>query len=148
MRSRDLKLQDYKVSGCCRSSNGWQVKPQKAQGFTLIEVLIATAIFFITSTAINLALFRHSDSAGRLEEKLIANWVASNSIAEARLAVQYEEAPTTSGTVQMAGREWRFQMEETTTSDADLKKLEVKVFYADDKNPTSTMDGYFLGFGG
>jgi len=91
-----------------------------SKGFTLIEIVVAMAVLSVTALAINTALVRHVDAAFRLEQKMIANWVASNAIAEARLAVKYEETPNTSGTEQMAGREWRFQLNESPTSDPYL----------------------------
>lgn len=115
----------------------------RQSGFTLIEIIVAVSILAIASTAINSALVKHADTAAHLEERLVANWVASNAIAEARLAFQYEESPKTSGSEDMGGREWRFALEESNTSDQYLRKVEAQVFLEGDSKSIIRMDGYY-----
>lgn len=113
------------------------------RGFTLIEIIVAVSFLAIASVSINSAMVRQTNTAVKLDKRLIANWIASNVIAEARIAVQYGDSPKTSGSEKMAGRDWSYRLQESDTGDEYLRKLEAKVYFDDERDPIVVMDGYY-----
>ena len=51
-----------------------------ARGFTLLEVLVALAIFALVAASILTASARSLQTAARLEDKTLALWIADNAI--------------------------------------------------------------------
>ncbi len=50
----------------------------RVQGFTLLEVLVALAIFAIVAAVVLTAAGRSVNNAGRLETLTLAGWIADN----------------------------------------------------------------------
>lgn len=87
------------------------------RGFTLMEVLVAVAVL---ATALAAAI-RVSSQAGsntlELRERTYAGWVAENQIARIRSGIAPLYGPATrSGTAEMAGNEWQWEL---TATEAD-----------------------------
>ena len=97
------------------------------RGFTLIEIMVALAVF---SLAV-LALLRLESATARgasiIDETLVANLVARNVANE---AVSEAEAPTagqSSGIEVNAGRRWTWQRIVVPTGDRRIVRIEVAV---------------------
>ena len=56
-----------------------------ARGFTLLEILIALAIFAVTASALISSMTRQVSQASLLQDKTIAYWIAENELARLRL---------------------------------------------------------------
>lgn len=93
-------------------------------GFTLIEVIVALAVFSLAA----LALIRLQGAAiiatGRIDERLAADIVASNQLAEALLL---SGAGAATGEEVAGHRGWRWQRRLTGTADPRLARVEVLV---------------------
>lgn len=100
-------------------------------GFTLLEVLVALAIFAITATMVHAALQRHARNAQVLESRLLAGWLAENMIAEARLAGPPAAAVDLAERRGFAGRQWQATRVARATRQPGLWLLEVHVAEAD-----------------
>jgi general secretion pathway protein I len=100
-------------------------------GFTLIEVLVAMAIFSLAA----LALLRLQGAAlattARLDERAIAGIVAQNLAAEALLAPQAPSFGTSSGEEANGGRAWRWTQSVNRTPDPRLQRIEIAVTMPD-----------------
>ncbi|HEX5842512.1 MAG TPA: type II secretion system minor pseudopilin GspI, partial [Pseudomonas sp.] len=59
---------------------------RRAGGFTLLEVLVALAIFALVAASVLTATARSLQTASRLEEKTLAMWIADNQLAELQLS--------------------------------------------------------------
>ena len=97
------------------------------RGMTLIEVMVALAIFAITGTAILKATGDHISSVGQIEEITLATWVANNQLTRAHLDNQWPPQNNLRGSVEMAGRTWFWQQTVTQTNDKDLRAIDIQV---------------------
>ncbi len=62
---------------------------KRARGFTLLEVLVALAIFAMVAASVLSASARSLQNASRLEDKTLAMWIADNRLNE----LQMEQTP-------------------------------------------------------
>ncbi|NWB97331.1 type II secretion system minor pseudopilin GspI [Pseudomonas gingeri] len=95
-------------------------------GFTLLEVMIALAIFALLSATVLSASQFVVQQSGTLQERLFATWLADNQLNELRL-----KAPPAKGRQQQRvgfdQREWRLEQVVTQASDPRLLKVEIAV---------------------
>lgn len=105
---------------------------RRANGFTLIEVLVALAIIAVAATAILRALDTAARATDRVRERAFAGWVAMNRITETRLlrAANPNES-STSGDSEMAGRRWAWEEKIEPSSFPRLYRIVVRVRAAD-----------------
>lgn len=105
----------------------------RQRAFTLLEVLIALAIFASVAAVLLTASARSLQNAARLEEKTLAGWVADNYLNAQQLA----DTPPAVGEEQLeleyAGRQWQLYSETSATSEPGLRRIDVWVAVADDK---------------
>ncbi len=99
----------------------------RGRGFTLLEVLIALAVVAIVLGAAVRAAGGVAGSAAYLQARTVGDWVARNQIIEAQLAHTWPPVGTSDGTVEMAGREWRWRARVAGTPDPDMRRIEVTV---------------------
>ena len=97
------------------------------RGFTLIEILVALAVFSLAA----LALIRLESASVRgvrvLDQTMVANMVARNAALD---AVTQARAPATgaSGGVELnGGRSWRWTRQVTATGDPRIVRIDVSV---------------------
>lgn len=96
-------------------------------GFTLLEVLVALAIFATVAATVLTAAGRSLINAARLEEKTLAGWIADNRITELQLQVPTPAPGRDSDDLEYAGRRWELESEVEATSEAELRRVTVWV---------------------
>jgi general secretion pathway protein I len=110
-----------------------------AQGFTLIEVLVAVAVVALAVTALLAAMMRQVDGSTHLRNKMIAQWVAVNQLELALLAnAASNRLPKDieTGSVEMAGQSWYWRAEPKRTKEKGFVQLAITVSDSDeDKAP-------------
>lgn len=97
------------------------------RGFTLLEVLIALAIFAVVAASVLTASARSLQTAARLEDKTFALWLADNRLQELQLAETPPSPGRESGEESYAGRRWLWQSEVEATSEPDMLRVTVRV---------------------
>jgi general secretion pathway protein I len=112
-----------------------------SKGMTLLEVLVALAIFATASISVVRAVTQHINSIGYLEQKTFAGMIADNQMA----LVMLKAPPKTTqqGTVEMAGYQWYWKVTPIATANTLLRAIDVSVAL-DEKieNPLVTVRSY------
>ncbi|MES9857139.1 MAG: type II secretion system minor pseudopilin GspI [Sedimenticola sp.] len=113
------------------------------KGFTLIEVVVALAVLTIAMAALIKAAGSNAANQTYLEERTFANWVAVNSLNSARISVDQRVSGTFQGNEAMAGREWQWDLQVSTTSDPQVLRADVKVTPMDNAEKVmASLSGY------
>lgn len=117
------------------------------RGFTLVEVMVALMVIAIALPAMLKALYQQVDGTAYLRDKSIAQWVASNKLAENRIQLARNDVlfrGERNGVDEMAGRDWYWWSTSEPTEVEDFYRLEIVV--ADDEQrrdqPLYTLVGY------
>ncbi len=98
-----------------------------ARGFTLIEVMLALAVFSIAGLALLSSASNNARNMGYLESKMFANWVASNQLVTASLEQKWPPKNNLKGEVELAGRAWFWQQKVLKTTDKDMRAVVIEV---------------------
>ncbi|SHO58362.1 type II secretion system minor pseudopilin GspI [Vibrio quintilis] len=95
------------------------------KGMTLLEVLIALAIFATASMSVIRAVSQHVNTIQTLEEKAFAAMVADNQLAKVMLTPG--TLSNQEGKEEMAGRTWFWKVAVIKTESPVLKAFDVSV---------------------
>lgn len=96
-------------------------------GFTLLEVMVALAIFATAALAlINTASIQLS-SVPLLQERALANYVAHNRMVDIQLENEFPDIGNKKGDSELADRTWYWRQRVVKASDEKLRMIEVKV---------------------
>lgn len=101
---------------------------KKEFGFTLLEILVALFIVAIGIAAVSKATGSTISTVQKVENRLMANWVASNQLSELRLSRIWPSANESDSTVEYAGRTWYVKQNTITTTDPDILRVDIQVF--------------------
>lgn len=106
-----------------------------AGGFTLIEILIALAVFAVASSALITNATQTVSQTGLLRDKTIAHWIALNEMTQIRSNIRTEEDYPQTGTTQseinMLYTDWLVEVEVASTENDDVRRITVDVFRDD-----------------
>ena len=95
----------------------------KQSGFTLLEVMLAIAVFAIAGVALLGVADNNYRDISHLEEQMFANWVASNQLVEVSLDKTWPPKNNRKGKVEMAGRTWYWQQKVIKTNNKELRSI-------------------------
>lgn len=115
---------------------------QKRQllGFTLVEVLLALSVFSLAGLALLSTADTNFRSLSHIENKMVANWVASNQLVEVNLSKAWPPKNNQKGTTELAGREWYWSQQVVKTLDSNMRSVTVEVrFKEKDELPITSM---------
>lgn len=110
---------------------------------TLLEVLVALAIFASAAISLAQATTGHINSLAYLEQSSLATWVASNRLTEMMLEEEWPTLSVTRGKSEMAGHTWYWTLQGIETPDSGLRGVRVEVFFEEqDKSPLASVLTY------
>ncbi|GGP99128.1 type II secretion system minor pseudopilin GspI [Shewanella ulleungensis] len=99
----------------------------KHLGMTLLEVIVALAVFSIAAVSVTKSLSEQMANMPILEERTLAQWVASNQMVDIRLTSDFPDIGKKEGQVELAGREWYWRQEVVKTTDDKFRMIKVSV---------------------
>jgi general secretion pathway protein I len=97
------------------------------RGMTLLEVMLALLILTMSGLAVMQSASQSLNNQGYLQDKTLALWVASNRLAELKLAGQKPAASWKNETEEMAGNTWYLRYKTVATENDDFKALDIEV---------------------
>lgn len=116
-------------------------KPSKA--FTLLEVLIAMAIFSLAAVGLLTNLNVYQNAQVTSIQRTVGHWVAMNQVAETRLDKRWPNVGVTRGSTEMSRKTWHWIQTVSKTTEKNLRKVEVEVrVLPDDELPITKFAGF------
>lgn len=100
-------------------------------GFTLLELLVAMAIFATAGIAIMQATSAHLRSITLLEDMTFASLVANNQMQLTLLDQEWPGKEQQRGEVEQGNRKWLWQLENYKLADAQLRLIKIQVSLAE-----------------
>ena len=116
----------------------------KQKGFTLLEVMLAMAVFAIAGVALLGVADNNYRHISHLEEQMFANWVASNQLVTVSLEKKWPPKNNRKGKVEMAGRTWYWQQKVTKTGNKELRSVMMEVRLDEDEELVTSSLTAFL----
>jgi len=118
------------------------MRSPRAQGFTLLEVLVAMAILAIALTAIMRAIGVAASQTEDIRNRMLAEWVALDRIAEYRSLSRWVEPGRSNGETQQANTTFRYDEEIKATPNPLFRRIDVEVFLSGDNSRLAHVTGF------
>lgn len=118
------------------------MKNNQTRGMTLLEVLVALAIFATAAISVIRSVTQHINTVSYLEEKMFAGMVVDNQMAKVLLSSDKLKAQK--GEAEMAGRTWYWKVTPVATSGELLKAFDVSASLEKGGSPLSTVRSYVV----
>ena len=100
-------------------------------GFTLVEVLVATAIIALALGAFISGGARYADYARYIHDRTLAQGVARNQLVQYQIAEQWPGTGTEDGDTDMGDTAWHWEAEIQESPDPDVRRIDIRVFRID-----------------
>lgn len=113
---------------------------RRVRGMTLLEVLVALAIFATAAISVIRSVSQHINTVSYLEEKMFAAMVVDNQMATVMLGTG--ELKAKNGTEELAGRTWYWKVSPIVTTEPLLKAFDVSVATEKEASPVVTVRSY------
>ncbi len=109
----------------------------RKSGFSLLELVVAVAVFAIVAVVIYGRTGDVMNQTGRIETRTLATWVAENRLTALQIQPrqQGEGLPSGRSTEQhrLGDRDWRVETEFSETSTPTFQRVQLRVYQADQK---------------
>jgi general secretion pathway protein I len=116
---------------------------RQGRGFTLLEVLVGLLVLGLALLALTRTAATQVQTFGGLRERTLAGWLAENVLAETRIANRFPPTGRSDGQRRYAGRDWHWELDVQATDVATIRRLNVRVFAADDRAaPLAEINGF------
>ncbi|WON76411.1 type II secretion system minor pseudopilin GspI [Serratia sp. UGAL515B_01] len=100
---------------------------RRQRGMTLLEVLVALVVFALAGLALLQTTAQQASGIGRMEEKILASWLADNQQVQLHLEHVWPEKRWSEKTVTFAGERWYLRWQGVDTQISQMRALDVEV---------------------
>lgn len=117
------------MAGC--GSMAARAEPRRTRGFSLVETLVALAVFAVLVVALLNLAGQSTRTVLHVEEAVYAGLVADTIAAEARLADAVQLARPAQGLESLGGRDWPWRRSAQPTGGGGLLHVRIDVMRPD-----------------
>ena len=116
-------------------------------GFTLLEILVALAVFALAASILLVADGRAIRQTAYMQEMIQASWIADQQLNRYYVEGSFPELGKRNSSAELAGKQWYIRDVIEETSQRNLRKVEVNIFPdkarpADKAKPVFRLVGY------
>ena len=119
-----------------------KMNPDGSRGFTLLEVMVALTVASLSLFAVMASISQMVDTSTTIRDRTYASWIAQNKLAELRLQNTTPEIGESSGEVDYANLEWRWEATISETGVENLHRVDVDIFFAGNDNAVWRSTGF------
>ena len=105
-------------------------------GYSLMEAIVALFVLAVASTGLLMATQAHIDGVRGLEDRVVAQWIAENRLAELSVS------DTPPDQIRMMNVDWTVRAERRPTDDPDLQAVEIFVSRAGASSAAARLSGF------
>lgn len=107
--------------------------PRRVRGFTLLEVLVALLVLALALLALSRTAALQVGAFGALRERTLAGWLATDVLAQTRIATPFPPTGKSDGERRFGGRDWHWELIVQVTPVPTLRRLDVRVYAGSDR---------------
>lgn len=100
---------------------------KRFSGFTLIEMLLALAVFAYAASSILSVLGQTAKNLSDIEEMTFASWVANDRLVELQADKTWPPKDKAKGERELAGQKWYWLQKVEKSEEPNLRKVNVEV---------------------